>query len=191
MLEGVIAILVVLRELTHHINMNTKPSATVAFVTFALCGIFGLLWAASALADEDPDERGTSKPEGAENCVSLAAIRKTRIVDDQTIIFYMRGDNIFINRLPRKCNGLKRGDGYSYETSLTQLCNTDIIRVLQRFGGALPRPQNACGLGFFQPTTAEAVDLLINEPPEVDPEAAEPELEAPEPESSEPDEQDD
>jgi len=129
-----------------------------------------------------------SKPEGAENCVSLSRIRNTRIVDDQTIIFYMRGGNIFINRLPRKCNGLARGDGYSYETSLTQLCNTDIIRVLQRFGGALPRPTLSCGLGFFQPTTAEAVDLLIDEPPEVDPEAAEPELETPEPKG---DEQDD
>jgi len=126
-----------------------------------------------------------TKPEGAENCVRLSAIRNTRIVDDQTIIFYMRGGNIFINRLPRRCNGLKRGDGYSYETSLSQLCNTDIIRVLERFGSALPRPTVACGLGFFQPTTAEAVDLLINEPPEVDPEAVEPELEAPEPEPGE------
>jgi hypothetical protein len=141
-------------------------------------------------ADDDEEDSASGRPEGAELCVSLSGIRNTRIVDDQTIIFYMRGGSIYINRLPRRCNGLKRGDGYSYATSLTRLCNTDIIRVLQRFGGAIPRPTTSCGLGFFQPTTAEAVDLLINEPPEVDPEAAEPELETPEPGASEPDERD-
>lgn len=143
-----------------------------------------VLLSASAGAEEHEDS--SARPEGSELCVSLAAIRRTRIVDDQTIIFYMRGGDIFINRLPRRCTGLARGDGYSYETSLTRLCNTDIIRVLQRFGGAIPRPTLSCGLGFFQPTTAEAIDLLINEPPEIDPEAVEPELEAPEPALEEP-----
>ena len=144
-----------------------------------------LLFAPSAQADEHEDDGSAGRPEGAELCVSIPAIRKTRIVDDQTIIFYMRGGDLFINRLPRRCNGLARGDGYSYETSLTRLCNTDIIRVLQRFGGAFPRPTTSCGLGFFQPTTSEAIELLLDEPPEVDPEAAEPELEAPEPEPQE------
>jgi len=151
-----------------------------------------LLSCAAALAAEDGGgEAAGARPEGAENCVSLQAIRSTRIVDDQTIIFYMRAGDIYINRLPRRCPGLRRSDGYSYETSLTQLCNTDIIRVLERFGGALPRPTTACGLGFFQPTTPEAVKLLLDEPSaEVDPEAAEPELEEPaaaEPELEAPD----
>lgn len=163
-----------------------KYSSSVAVARAALTILVLLSIQPLQAAEEDESEKGMLKPEGAENCVSLSQIRKTRIVDDQTIIFYMRGSDIYINRLPRRCAGLKRSDGYSYETSLTRLCNTDIIRVLQRFGGAFPRPQNACGLGFFQPTTAEAVDLLINEPPEVDPEAVEPELETPEP-----DEQDD
>jgi hypothetical protein len=163
--------------------MIGKRSARVASAAIVMFPVLSLLTGAAGAADEDdPDERGMTKPEGAENCVSLSAIRSTKIVDDQTIIFYMRGGDIYINRLPRRCTGLKRGDGYSYETSLTQLCNTDIIRVLQRFGGAIPRPTLSCGLGFFQPTTSEAVDLLINEPPEVQPEAVEPELEAPEPE---------
>ena len=162
--------------------MKWKPLVGTGRAAFVAGCCAGLLIAGPVQSDEQEDDDGSNRPEGAELCVSLSGIRKTRIVDDQTIIFYMRGGEIFINRLPRRCVGLARGDGYSYETSLTRLCNTDIIRVLQRFGGAFPRPTTACGLGFFQPTTKEAVELLLDEPPEVDPEAADPELEAPEPE---------
>ena len=141
---------------------------------------FWLILAAAA----DEESSAPVKPEGAENCVSLTRIDRTKIVDDQTILFYMRGGDIYVNRLPRRCPGLKRADSYSYATSLTQLCNTDIIRVLDRFGGSFPRPGVACGLGFFGPTTPEAVDLMLGKTDDMAPEAVEPELEAPEAEES-------
>lgn len=135
-----------------------------------------LLYSTSLSAAEE-ESAASAKPEGAENCVSLQSIKKTRIVDDQTIIFYMRGGDIFVNSLPRRCPGLKRAGSYSYATSLSRLCNTDIIRVLETFGSAFPRPAAACGLGFFSPSTKEAIDLMLNEPPEVNPEAVQPEIE--------------
>ena len=141
------------------------------------------LWLPLAAAAEEAGSAPV-KPEDAENCVGLSRIDRTRIVDDQTILFYMRGGDIFVNRLPRRCVGLKRADSYTYATSLTQLCNTDIIRVLERFGGSLPRPGIACGLGFFSPITPEAVDLLLGKTDDMAPEAVDPELEAPEAEES-------
>ncbi len=153
---------------------RTIQQVSVSLTGLLLCGF--LIWPALLLAeDEQPD---SGKPEGAENCVSLQSIKKTRIVDDQTIIFYMRGGDIFVNSLPRRCPGLKRAGSYSYATSLSRLCNTDVIRVLETFGSAFPRPAAACGLGFFSPSTKEAIDLMLNEPPEVNPEAVQPEIEA-------------
>ncbi len=99
-----------------------------------------------------------------ENCVSISRIDHTRIIDDRTIVFYMRGDQIYINHLPKRCPGLKRADSYSYRTALNQLCNVDVIRVLDSFGGDLPRPGVACGLGKFSLSSAEALELLLAEP---------------------------
>lgn len=86
----------------------------------------------------------------AENCISLAQIRSTRIRDDYTIDFMGPGDKVWRNSLPGRCSGLKSADAFSYATSLTQLCSTDIIRVLDRVGGT-PQPGASCGLGQFQP----------------------------------------
>lgn len=89
------------------------------------------------------------------NCIPVTAISTTRIRDDWTIDF-MRGagNRAWRNTLPHRCNGLKSEDAFSYETSLTQLCNTDIIHVLYRSGGSLQRGAG-CGLGQFVPVELE------------------------------------
>lgn len=89
-----------------------------------------------------------------QNCISLAQISSTRIRDDYTIDFMGAGDKVWRNTLPGRCGGLKSADAFSYETSLTQLCGTDIIRVLDRVGGT-PQPGASCGLGQFVPVRLE------------------------------------
>ena len=54
------------------------------------------------------------------------------------------------NTLPQRCSGLKFDDAFTYATSLSQLCSTDIIYPLQRTGGSLQRGAG-CGLGQFVP----------------------------------------
>lgn len=83
------------------------------------------------------------------SCVRRSNIRSTRVIDDQTIDFRMRGGNIYRNKLPNKCGGLGLEEAFSYRTSTNQLCNVDIIRVLDSIGGGI-RERNACGLGKFQ-----------------------------------------
>lgn len=142
-----------------------------------------LLLVTAAVAEEHGDageDAATLEVPGTRECVSLARIDRTRIVNDQTILFYMLGPDVYVNYLPRRCNGLKRTDAFSYATSLSQLCHLDVIRGLRNLGGEL-MPTVACGLGKFVPITEEQIELLLAEP-ELEPEAVEPEVEAVEPE---------
>ncbi|MDZ7784717.1 MAG: hypothetical protein U5K56_17835 [Halioglobus sp.] len=94
-------------------------------------------------------------------CVSLARIDRTRVVDDRSILFYMRGGDIYMNRLPHRCIGLRRGETFMYKTSLNQLCNVDIITVLDDIGFGFSRGAS-CGLGSFQLIGEEAAKMLLS-----------------------------
>ena len=103
--------------------------------------------AADARPREVPPVTPAGKPE---SCVNLQSIRETRVRDDRTIDFYMRGGKVYRNVLPGTCPQLGFEQRFAYSTSLSQLCSTDIITVLQTPGisrGA------SCGLGQFQPVT--------------------------------------
>lgn len=86
------------------------------------------------------------------SCVRRSQIRSTDVIDDSTIDFKMRGGKIYRNKLPNKCGGLGFEEAFSYRTSINQLCNVDIIRVLDNTGNSLDT-RNACGLGKFQEIT--------------------------------------
>ena len=134
--------------------------------------LLGLLVSGTAPADEVDEE-------GAERCISIARIDRTEGLDDQQILFYMRGKDIYLNQLPRRCFGLGSQRRFSYETSLSQLCNLDTITVLNNIGGGLMRGAT-CGLGLFLPISEEDADVLRH-----------PELATPDPEelpSAEPEE---
>ena len=76
------------------------------------------------------------------------------IRDDWTIDFMAGGKRVYRNTLPNRCPGLRAANAFSYETSLTQLCDTDIIYVLNTVGGSLQRGAG-CGLGEFVPVELE------------------------------------
>ncbi|MDE2561934.1 MAG: hypothetical protein KGL48_06750 [Sphingomonadales bacterium] len=104
----------------------------------------------TARADRVP----AAKPAGPmQGCIPLAQIRESRVRDDRTIDFRV-GSQWYRNTLPYQCSSLGFERAFSYETSLSQLCSTDIIHVLQHFGDTL-EPATACGLGQFQPIELE------------------------------------
>jgi len=94
-----------------------------------------------------------------EQCVSLSRIDHTEVVDNQNILFHMRGGKIYRNHLPYTCSGLKISNTFMYRTSLNQLCNVDIITVLDNIGFGYS-PRNSCGLGHFYPVTKDDVRKL-------------------------------
>ncbi len=86
-----------------------------------------------------------------QSCVLLPQLRETRVRDDWTIDFVSENGHVWRNTLPYRCSGLKVGNGFTYETSLSQLCNNDIIYVPELAGDLHRGP--ACGLGEFVPVT--------------------------------------
>lgn len=89
-----------------------------------------------------------------ETCLDVYRIKETRIIDNQTILFIMRGGNRYLNRLPVSCSGLVIADGFSYGTSIAKLCMQDSITILSP-GSTLG---STCPLGKFIPFKADMKD---------------------------------
>ncbi|GAB4149804.1 MAG: hypothetical protein Tsb0016_21270 [Sphingomonadales bacterium] len=123
--------------------MQTLNAALIAFLA---------LGASAALAQNGDPAPDKAKEKGVQigekvNCVDIIRIRNTRVVDDRTILFFMRGNAVYKNSLPNACPGLGFEKTFTYSTSLSRLCNTDIITVLY----TTPVQRGAsCGLGMFE-----------------------------------------
>jgi hypothetical protein len=106
---------------------------------------------ASPGAARDRNEIPAATPVGkAESCIPLRAIRESLVRSDRIIDFRMLGNKTYRVTLPQGCPGLNFERRFSYATSLSQLCQQDIITVLQQ----APMMRGAsCGLAEFQPVT--------------------------------------
>ena len=129
---------------------------------FAAAGLVLAIAAATAIGGSMGMAAGTTATDGhrrdvpaatptgpAVSCIPLVAIRESQVRDDWTIDFRTAGNKWYRNTLPYRCNSLGFERAFSYATSLSQLCNTDIITVIATGGGGGPR--GSCGLGSFQP----------------------------------------
>jgi hypothetical protein len=93
-------------------------------------------------------------PTGApHSCIPISGMRQSHVRDDRTIDFVMSGGKVYRNTLPYACPSLGFEARFSYATSLSQLCSTDTITVLETGGGAGLSRGASCGLGVFQPVT--------------------------------------
>jgi len=100
------------------------------------------------------------------DCVRASNIRSTLVLDDQTILFYMRGNRVFQNQLPEECPRLRKEGRFSYERRVGQrvgrLCSIDAITVLESFSVT---PFGAtCRLGKFHPITPTEADVIAGVP---------------------------
>lgn len=99
-----------------------------------------------------------------QDCVTLSRVRTTRVVDDRTILFFMRNRNVvYRNDLPRECPRLARENRFSYESRFGRLCDVDLIRVLETFGARI-QTGAACRLGKFHPITPQEADDILAGP---------------------------
>jgi hypothetical protein len=101
-----------------------------------------------------PPAQPTAAAPQALSCIDLARISEARVIDDRTIDFHMRDGRVLRNSLPNICPSLGFERAFTYSTSLTRLCSTDIITVIHTGGG--PRTGASCGLGQFAPAPATA-----------------------------------
>ena len=117
--------------------------------------------AASHVSAQDLDE------DVAERCLPLNRISRTEVLDDYNILFYMRGKQIYLNRLPNRCIGLKNERTFLYRTTMNRLCDLDIITVIYNNGFGFT-PGASCGLGRFYPVTEADVEALKQPPPPIE-----------------------
>ena len=119
-----------------------------AFLLLPLTAVLGVV-ALSAPATAKSRIPEAAPIGAAQNCVQLQDIRESRVLSDQVIDFHLRNGKVLRNTLPHSCPQLGFEQSFSYSTSLSKLCNVDIITVLVKGGG--PSRGASCGLGMFQP----------------------------------------
>ncbi len=132
-------------------RMTLPPAVAIAFATIALAGC-------AAQGGEQQGSNGHGKDTSAVkvvgepvNCIPLHTIRESRVRDDWTIDFQVNGNRWYRNTLPNRCNALGSERAFSYSTSLSRLCNVDIITVISSSGGPGLINYGSCGLGEFTP----------------------------------------
>ncbi len=94
-----------------------------------------------------------------QRCLSSRPIRRTEVLDDQNILFYIRGSGIYLNHLPKPCRNLARHGRFMYRTTVARICRSDIINILADTGFGMG-PGRACKLGTFYAITKEDVEKL-------------------------------
>ena len=83
-------------------------------------------------------------------CLGLMQIDSIDILDNRNIVFKMDNGEYYLNQLPYTCGSLYKDKAIMYKTTLSELCNVDIITVLNNIGGGY-MSEGSCGLGKFKP----------------------------------------
>lgn len=132
---------------------------TSACIALAL----GLALPALALADKpeaNPNIKlATGEPE---RCLGITRIKELKILDKRNVLFYTTSNEVYLNDLSRPCPGLRPRDTVMYRTSLHELCNVDIITVLDDVGSGY-MPGTSCSLGSFYPISKDDAAKLRKE----------------------------
>lgn len=113
----------------------------------SVAGALLLLAATPALSGDDLPEGldGWRLTGDSVSCINVRNIDTTDAIDDEHIVFEMRGNKVYLNRLSGRCFGLSQGDPFSYEISGSQLCRGEIIKVFDQAG-----TQGICALGEYE-----------------------------------------
>lgn len=82
------------------------------------------------------------------SCLPLTSIDRIKPIDDRNFLIEMRGRDVYISRLSSSCSGASRfNNRLQYETSLSSLCQNEIIRVVDNSSGFTV---GSCGLEKFE-----------------------------------------
>ena len=155
--------------------MQRNDSRRASTGRILACAILPLAWllALPLSAEEAKDATVEGK-----RCISATRIDNTEIIDDRTIVFHMLGKDIYLNKLPHRCPGMRRNRTIAYRSQTSQLCRIDSITLLETAGGISRGP--TCGLGMFTPISKDELKALKNPEPESESEPKEETTSAPE-----------
>ena len=122
--------------------------------TACLCALWVLGWPAMARAADTPKEEPTKPVSRAlqDRCIPLRRVRSIKIVDNQTIIWIMRGGRpaYFKMTLHGRCPGLVARGAFVHSSSNGRLC--DIGEWIRVAGGT----RAICPIESIEPWTPPA-----------------------------------
>lgn len=108
----------------------------------------------------DAGELYEAFPPGApQRCINVRQLASIEPVGNHTLLFYLRGGDVWRNRLDHSCSGLDRDTVFSYELRGSRLCSNDVIFQVNRFGDRLERGIG-CALGEFDYLTEDQAEAL-------------------------------
>jgi hypothetical protein len=141
-----------MRVVKSHRSRATGP---IAFSCLA-----ALLLTAGAAAQDDTDEAESGEAEVAQACLDHPTIRRTRIINDRNIAFFLRGGRIYLNTLPEQCPSLRRTSLVNYAIENRSVCAGSLFQVMWEAGTGNFVPSFVCRLGPFVPVTVEQLEEL-------------------------------
>jgi hypothetical protein len=108
------------------------------------CGMSAVLGQGASPLDRAPKQ-----------CLSVTSVARMEGLDEQNVLFRVRGNLLYRNHLPSECPGLDASSRFAYRTN-GQLCESDTITVFSQWNSRLD-PGVVCRLGPFQPIGAEEI----------------------------------
>jgi len=132
---------------------------------------FGVLWLAAAAAQAQPTQSTAQAAQAASidrtpaDCVLVNRISKQVAANSGQVVFFMRGGTYYRNDLDAACPSLSAGETklvFHYHNQgspkLVRLCDIDALTVEHQSG------RGGCGIGKFNPITAEEAAALTGQP---------------------------
>ena len=132
----------------------------------------GVLWLAAAAAQAQETQSTAQAAQAAAqidrtpaDCVLVNRIAKQVAANDAQVVFFMRGNTYYRNDLDAACPSLSAGETklvFHYHNQgspkLARLCDIDALTVEHQAG------RGGCGIGKFNPITAEEAAALTGQP---------------------------
>jgi hypothetical protein len=129
--------------------MRARRSVGLAASVIAV--VFAATSATSPRADDAPSV--------AQRCIRVDQIDQTRIVDERSILFFMRNKTVLQNVLPHRCSGLRTSDRIKYDVVADRLCANEVITQLVDVGTYSPGVR--CSIGMFVPIGDDEAQRLL------------------------------
>lgn len=108
------------------------------------------------------DELYDAFPPGApQRCIDVRRIRRIEPIGNHTLLFHVGRGDVWRNRLPRSCPGLRPHSRFLYEPRGGRLCHLDTVYLLHDDGFGFRRGVG-CPLGDFDYLTEEQAETLKN-----------------------------
>ena len=93
-----------------------------------------------------------------QRCIATRLIDDPVVINDAHILFFMRGNTVYLNRLPEACKGLLKYKTFSYEQIAGRVCESDLIRL---HNNTDPTIMRRCKIGIFEEIDSRDIPALI------------------------------